>query len=193
MFIGFVCPPPFRSGGTIQPDLADSPIPCVLGGEYNLSGMSPPAILCDILQYSQSGAPSAFSLLPSALTAHWGSVPPATGCNSGPDAALEGPPGWPIGRHFRKKRKLPLAAVSCVFLPRLAWFSPHISQRGRPQPKTKWPQRNTRIAKRINNISSCLCVPCFRGNNFVKNAKLFRIALRGRKEDSVGPFRHTKQ
>jgi hypothetical protein len=31
--------------------------------------------------------------------------------------------------------------------------------------------------KKTKNVSSCLCVPCFRGNNFVKNAKLFRIAL----------------
>ncbi len=52
------------------------------------------------------------------------------------------------------------------------------AQRGKPQPKTNWPQRNTRITKRINNVSSYLCVPCvLLWQNLVKKAKLFRIAL----------------
>jgi hypothetical protein len=45
-------------------------------------------------------------------------------------------------------------------------------QRGKPQPKTNWPQRNTRITKNKECKLLSLC-----GNNVFENAKLFRIAL----------------
>jgi len=52
-------------------------------------------------------------------------------------------------------------------------------QRGKPQPKTNWPQRNTRITKKQRMSAPVFGFLFFRGKSLVKNAELFRIATHG--------------